>query len=245
MIHKKLIVGEPFVDRTEGAIVTSGLQLHLDAKNPLSYSGTGTQWKDLSGNNKHATLKGGVTFDGTNAFDFDGSDDIAEVGDLGVYIPTFTITIWANLQNSAQNFDNLIDTNFDVVHHNTGPRLATDMNGALYWFMSSNTTDSSVWDLLQSKGNNPLNVWLSASMTRTSGGLLSMYINGVANVANRAETSGVTGYMRNIHVGDGFKGTYGISRHFKGKISKVMIYNKALSSKEILDNYNAIKPRFL
>ena len=32
------------------------LLLNLDAANPASYSGTGTTWNDLSGNNNHGTL---------------------------------------------------------------------------------------------------------------------------------------------------------------------------------------------
>lgn len=34
-------------------IPASGLQLYLDANNPISYSGSGTQWLDISGNNRH------------------------------------------------------------------------------------------------------------------------------------------------------------------------------------------------
>ena len=37
-------------------IVTDGLVLYLDAANKQSYPGTGTTWKDLSGNRKHFTL---------------------------------------------------------------------------------------------------------------------------------------------------------------------------------------------
>jgi hypothetical protein len=39
-----------------GAITTSGLILNLDANDANSYGGSGTEWKDLSGNAYHATL---------------------------------------------------------------------------------------------------------------------------------------------------------------------------------------------
>ena len=49
-------------------IVTSGLLLNLDASNVASYSGTGVNWYDLSGNNRHGFVRGtpkfGNTFNG-------------------------------------------------------------------------------------------------------------------------------------------------------------------------------------
>ena len=36
--------------------VSSGLVLELDAADPNSYSGSGSTWNDLSGQNNHATL---------------------------------------------------------------------------------------------------------------------------------------------------------------------------------------------
>ena len=37
--------------------VTTGLLLYLNAGNTVSYSGNGTTWYDLSGNNNHGTLR--------------------------------------------------------------------------------------------------------------------------------------------------------------------------------------------
>ena len=37
--------------------VTSGLVLHLDARDTNSYSGSGNTWSDLSGNNNNATMR--------------------------------------------------------------------------------------------------------------------------------------------------------------------------------------------
>ena len=57
-------------------IVTNGLVLHLDAAQRRSYSGTGTNWRDLiSGVN--ATLTNGAVFNSSNGgnVSFDGVDD--------------------------------------------------------------------------------------------------------------------------------------------------------------------------
>ena len=44
------------------SIVTSGLQLCLDASNPLSYPGSGNTWYDISGNGNNANLYNGVGY---------------------------------------------------------------------------------------------------------------------------------------------------------------------------------------
>lgn len=51
--------------------------LWLDAANPSSYPGSGTAWKDLSGNDTTSTLGGGVSYSSANGgvLGFDGVDD--------------------------------------------------------------------------------------------------------------------------------------------------------------------------
>ena len=43
-------------------IVTDGLQLYLDAANVKSYPGSGTDWRDLSGNSNTSSLVNGPTY---------------------------------------------------------------------------------------------------------------------------------------------------------------------------------------
>ena len=47
-------------------ITDSGLVLCLDAGNPVSYPGSGTTWRDVSGQSNNGTLVGGPTFNSTN-----------------------------------------------------------------------------------------------------------------------------------------------------------------------------------
>jgi hypothetical protein len=48
-------------------ITDSGLTLCLDAANPVSYPGTGTTWRDVSGQNNNGTLIGGPAFNSANS----------------------------------------------------------------------------------------------------------------------------------------------------------------------------------
>ena len=49
-------------------IVTTGLVLALDAANPKSYPGTGTTWKDLSGNGYDFSFGAGLSWNSTGTF---------------------------------------------------------------------------------------------------------------------------------------------------------------------------------
>ena len=78
-------------------IITDGLFMYLDAG---AYSGSGTTWSDLVGSN-NATLVNGPTFvasDGTTEtgdgyFDFDGSDDRADLDNF-IYPTNYSIHLW-------------------------------------------------------------------------------------------------------------------------------------------------------
>jgi hypothetical protein len=66
-----------------GGIVTNGLVLNLDAAKTDSYPGTGTTWRDLSGNSNNGTLTNGPTFSGIGkqaSIVFDGVDDYVSLG---------------------------------------------------------------------------------------------------------------------------------------------------------------------
>ena len=68
------------VSRTSNqpSIITANLVQHLDAGDSNSYSGTGTNWYDLTTNNVDGTFRGSPTYsstDGGGSFYFDGVDD--------------------------------------------------------------------------------------------------------------------------------------------------------------------------
>ncbi len=86
------------------AVVTSGLQLYLDAGNASSYSGSGTTWTDLSVNSRNGTLTNGPTYSATNggSIVFDGTNDFVQCsGSLTVTAATFVALIRRN-GNQAQ-----------------------------------------------------------------------------------------------------------------------------------------------
>lgn len=86
-------------------IVTDGLVLALDAANPTSYPGSGTTWRDLSGNNNSGSLVNGPTFNSVNggSIVFDGSNDYVNIPYAGNTSNSFTFTIVMKCNNMDSN----------------------------------------------------------------------------------------------------------------------------------------------
>lgn len=69
------------------AVLPSGYRLYVDAGLPASYSGSGTAWNDLSGNNYNLTLSSTTTFETEGAIDYLNFDN-----GVAKYLPGGTLT---------------------------------------------------------------------------------------------------------------------------------------------------------
>lgn len=217
-------------------IVTSGLVLHLDAGNPLSYpvTGVGTYWNDLSGNNNHGILYNGVSYTENNrgALVFDGNNDSV---DLGTTIPpagNLSVFAWV-YPTTFQSFWNLIvskwfnpdqsDFHWALVNDGTNVKqnLYTTFNASL----SGTATFSA-------------NNWYYVGFTLVNGGTLTFYKDGVSD--GTSSTVSRTTQSSTLRIGDARGVNYGL----KGNIAQVSIYNRVLTAAEVLQNYNALKGRY-
>jgi len=87
-------------------IVTDGLVLALDAANVKSYPGSGTTWRDLSGNDGNGTLTAGPTFstDNGGVISFDGSDDAVDISGYDFGAGEVSISSCVYKDTNAQSF---------------------------------------------------------------------------------------------------------------------------------------------
>jgi hypothetical protein len=229
--------------------VTNGLVLAVDAADKNSYVGSGTTWRDLSGNNYTGTLTNGPTFNGSNggSISFDSTDDFVSVGNIGT-ITNFTVLVWCYPTNVI-SYRNVLDCNFNynATTGNIGPRLEMNSSGNLSWYYSNitNTNDSYYVQAVMNSGF-VANSWYCIGITYNSSGNTSTtyyngYDTGISRTSNGTPT-GFVGTMSNVILGKGFflDGT----RLYAGRISNTLIYNRALSATEVLQNYNATKTRF-
>jgi hypothetical protein len=99
------------------SINEEGLVLALDAADRNSYIGSGTSWKDLSGNSYNGTLTNGPTFSAANGgvIVFDGVDDYVAGGNLGSFYSQGTISYWM-YSTAVENYRNPFTTNYNGVN---------------------------------------------------------------------------------------------------------------------------------
>ena len=219
------------------SIVTDGLVLNLDAGFAGSYPTTGTTWYDLSGNTNNGTLVNGPTYssDGGGSIDFDGSNDLVN-GPINVTWfsnSSFTIESWFK-------FDSSPPTEQLWFSANQSPPGATQQdihlrvsrgNGLRFGFYSNDLDASGV---VSHSNWYQVVCWYDYSNDNSK-----IYVNGSEVV------SGNQGPYTpaNAQIGIG----YWINRnqqYFKGNIAITRIYNRAITSDEVLQNYNATKGRF-
>lgn len=209
-------------------IVTDGLVLCLDAANPKSYTGSGTNWSDLSGNDNNGELYNGATFDSNKL----GSILLDGVND---YVESF-------LHIADNNFDYTINIVFNITAFTGG-----DMR--LFGASSGSSTRLAFGFVLQT-----FRLWLQSSWNNTNlicetdtdyslvivhtGTTTLLYVNGILNSTIPNKTS----FFNTIGLGVPYLSIHGT--YFNGNIYQISIYNRAITSKEVLQNYNATKGRF-
>jgi hypothetical protein len=97
-----------------GRIITDGLKIYLDAANPLSYSGSGTLWEDLSGNKNNGSLTNGPTFtnDYKGGIILDGTNDLIDCGVVDITSGTdISIEIVLSIDGIQVPYADIIDYN--------------------------------------------------------------------------------------------------------------------------------------
>ena len=223
-----------------GNIVTNGLVLYLDAANYLSYTSGSTTWRDLTSSNLSGSLINGPTFNSGNAGSivFDGVNDYVDCGN----------PILLNISSSLTLESWVYPTAFTNPNGVVGI-LSRWGVGSRSYKIAILTASKQFYIDVSGTGNND-NYFLSNIILNTNtwyhvvgtynGSSLSTYINGnitTGTLIGTVPSSLYTGSSQ-IRVGDD-GGNY-----FLGNIAASRIYNRALSSSEVLQNYNAQKTRF-
>jgi hypothetical protein len=216
-------------------IVTDGLSLYTDAVNTRSYIGSGTTVNGLV-SGIGLTLVNGVGFGttGTSYFILDGTNDnipfnIPNVG------TTLSIEMWARINS----FSNGMPFGFD--------RYDVWANGGRLGF---NTAASDIYGLTSTQVTNLglLSQWkhyVFEMRTDVSYSNNKIYINGqnqsLSQVAGTENAS-----LRSFNSGNGRISSWLFSDVFfiAMDLAQFRVYNRTLTSQEIVQNYNATKKRY-
>jgi hypothetical protein len=209
------------------SIVTDGLVFYVDAANSKSYPGTGTTWYNLVGSN-NGTLLNSPTYSSDNggAIVFDGTNEHV-VLDQTISLTDFTITAAFKITSYgngwAMFFGNTDTDNFVGSADRVLLRVQDDS--------SANSDLSYTTDLLN--GVHFLQV-------TQSGNTSTWYLDG-QNIG----TSSHSNYAGMSITRMVFYETANALGIWGGNYYMASIYDRALSASEVLQNYNALKNRFV
>lgn len=224
-----------------GAQTTSGLLVDINVANPTSYGGSGNTLNDVVGTNNSATLINGPTYQSSGGAGIvtDGVDDYLEIANTSEIQPAtssaFTVQVWAKV-NSFTAGKGLFSKQFGASGDYDGYSVIFSGTNGLSLYMNG----------LSVNGNYPstsnvfsLNTWtLFTAIVRFGGSSASpskIYVNNTEVVSASNGESGIPRPNAPMRIASGLhEGT----PYSALKVGAFAIYNRALSTSEISDNYN-------
>ena len=215
-------------------IITDNLVLYLDAANTKSYGGSGTTWTDIK-SSYSLTFTSTFSSDNVGSFDFDGTDDYADMsadsGWTNFGTDPFTIEVWYRPHTYSQ---------YETLVGSKGSGDGTwqlDFNGSgnirFQRTISSTFVDSSI--------SFESNIWKQVVVVREGTGTnqFKIYSNGDLNTTGTFDSN--LNATNQLRIGR----NRGAAYYYDGNISVVRIYkNKALTASEVAQNFNALRGRY-
>ena len=238
-------------------IVTNGLQICLDAADKNSYVGSGTSWKDISGNgnifNSTVYTYPSFVLNGVQSYFSFVNNGVTQNNILcystGLVTATGTQTqytrlAWFYLTSLSDAWSPIFQ---NEIGNNSDMGLTIDASGYVQFRQYTNTitggTVSQDYGVL-SNGTVSINRWnFAAIVVNRTNNQVSFYINGALDSTKSMNVIGNSN-SNNMLIGGAYADSYSGTRMFKGRIASVYHYNRLLSATEVLQNYNATKTRF-
>jgi hypothetical protein len=231
-------------------IVTDGLIFNLDAGNLLSYAGSGNSWVDVTKNNNIGLLVNGPTYSGAGAssyLNFDGTNDYISVSSSPSTFTynrsSFTVGGWTNMTSLPVSYYGVILSKWNTGGGNDNEFIlnTTDGNKFIFGvdFDDNLTPDAQGNDYVISNTTISANTWYYVVATFDNG-LLKLYVNGIFESSIGASYTTVkTNTNSSLNIG-----RFGTTFYSIGRRGIVHLYNRALRSSEIYQNFNVMRSRY-
>ena len=229
---------------TDAPAVTNGLVYYLDAGNSASYPGSGSSLTDISGQGMGAsTLYNTPTFTSagqSSYFTFNGTNQYVFTSNL--------VTKFNSPSNSALTLEMwtyAATDNGGLIVEEGSPSL----DGG--WYDTQQEIDAGivnmrVWNFSATNaGTYSRSTWNQTVLTY-DGTTLRTYINAVAGgtTTGTRQTPWANGYNLYYALMASSFTNMGDNSYLAGRWSVFKLYNRALSSAEVTQNYNALRGRY-
>jgi len=231
------------IERMNGSVslVSSNLALNLDVGVVSSYSGVGTTWTDLTGNNNNGTLTNGPTYGSTNQgfIRLDGVNDLIDFGNnttlYNAYDTSFTQEFAVRMLSNASTFKTLFRVD-------DWSRITTEISIIGIKFIIGYSTPS---DILVYSNTLDYNQWYLITTVWSKLNTQKIYINGILVAQTTPIVSsytGISGSTGGANIGRGHSDPF--ASNLNADIAFFRHYTRVLTDSEIRQNYNATKYRF-
>jgi hypothetical protein len=221
--------------------VLSNLALYYDPSNSSSYSGTGTTVNDLSGNGLNGSMSN-ISFT-SPYFTYNGTNSTVSVADNTSLEPgtgDWTIEVWVYysvIAGSSRAIMSKTDNGGLAANWSYGMRTAA--NGITYMEVGNGTTSVTSPSYTVSTGQwyQIVGVW-----TNVASNSIELFVNGVSQGSNSHSFTSVKNSSNPLYFGSYNGGEY--SQWFNGRMGITRIYNSALTSSQVSQNFNANKSKY-
>lgn len=235
-------------------LISSNRVLLLDAN---TYSGSGN-WQDTSGSNNHVSYTNNADFVASGDRDYwsfnertrDGGNNYLGLTS-GIFNPnnSFTIGFWVRLNTSQPHTSGQVNTFISNLSADSALQLRASTGSVQ---VGKSFASSSLWhsfansDLTQNEIYNIVYVRDNSTNPDT----FKIYINGVQTNPNDGDTLGTHTDNESTLVapqvlGRNYSNVGNDNESLNGRIYHVVAYDAALSNGQILNNYNALKDRYI
>ena len=226
-----------FNGRVGPLIVRDGLVGCWDAASWRSYPGSGTLWKDISGQGNDATANNSPVFVNQNGgyWNFAGTNQYFTYdlysGFDNAYVQSIDISVevWVrigSLSSCCGAYWAFDAAKFEMALSNNSPKTSAIYVVGSAWAEESGTTNT--------------DQWYCYTMTHATGTTYKFYVDGELDSthtlgANPQFTSGTGSFATNNPASPSY---------LEGDIAVVRMYNRVLTASEVKQNYNSTKGRF-
>jgi hypothetical protein len=228
---------------TNGATVWwDGLQVEQKSYPTQFTTGTRSATQGLLPLISNTTINlSNVSFTLNAQITYDGTDDYINLGNLGTIGTTYSIECVFN-SSAVTSYRNIFDMNYATypgVTGNVGPRLEQTTGAGINVLWSGVTNNNGLY--------NSTNTFAISANTNyhvvfvQNGSSGAMFVNGIL----RSQVNNTQGYIQtfgDVNLGRGF--SLAGDRYFIGSLPLFKIYNQALSSDQVKQNYKQYKSRF-
>ena len=220
-------------------IVTSNLVLWYDPSVSASYSGSGSTINNLASTSLSGTMSN-ITHT-SPYFSYNGTNSQVSITDNSLLEPgsgDWTMEVWVN--QSVATGSQVILGKFDpgggsqdvsyAIRVSSGNVRADFGNGSTAMNTSNYALSTGTWTQLVYVFNNVAN------------NNIITYVNGVQQATTTHSFASILNTSANLYLGSYNGGEY--SQYFNGRIGITRLYNAALSSAAVLQNYTADKSKY-